>query len=369
MPGYAALNVLQQRLDQAENQGLTRRLTGMGPACKTRALVRGRDCLLMASNDYLGLAAHPAIIAAAQAALEQCGAGSGASRLISGTLEAHLALEEQIAAFKHCQASLFMPTGYHANLATLAGLAQPGDLILSDALNHASIIDGCRLSGAKVRVYPHGDVDSARRILAASKGQGLKILVTDGVFSMDGGLAPLPELLKLARRHQALLVIDEAHATGVYGGTGRGSLEHFGLEPGPEVVQVCTFGKGLGGLGGAVCASREVIDVLVNRARSFLFTTAAPPAQVAAASEALRLVDEEPWRREKLFGLCGLMRKLTGQAGLEVMSAEGPIIPILAGEAGAALELGPAALGAGGVRSGDPSAHSASRLQPFAHHS
>lgn len=334
------LEILARRLAQRQSQGLLRRLVGVGPACGPHVVVGGKPCLLMASNDYLGLAGHPRLAQAAQAACLASGTGSGASRLVSGNLEAHQVLEKQIAAFKETEAALFFPTGYMANLGAVSGLAGPGDLIISDQLNHASLIDACRLSRATVKVYAHGDVEAVRRLLADAPPQGLTLVVSDGVFSMDGDLAPVPELLAAARQAGALLLIDDAHATGVWGARGRGSIEHFGLTPSPDMVMVGTFSKALGGLGGFVAGHSLVVQTMVNNARSFIYTTAPPPSQAAAAGEGLRLVDEEPWRRGKLHQLCAYFRKRLDQAGFSLGSLAGPIIPLLVGPADKAMTMG-----------------------------
>jgi glycine C-acetyltransferase/8-amino-7-oxononanoate synthase len=338
-----ALGLLAQRLEDKRRQGLGRRLLALTHLGGPRARLEGREVLVMASNDYLGLAHHPRLAEAAREAA-MSGTGAGASRLVSGNLTMHAELERDIAAFKHTEAAVFFATGYMANLGAVSGLAGPGDLIVSDALNHASLIDACRLSRAEVRVYPHDDWAAAERLLAQAAPGGLRLLVTDGVFSMDGDLAPLPEVLAVARRQGALLVVDDAHATGVWGTSGRGSLEHFGIAPTPELVMVGTFSKALGGLGGFVAGAAEVAASLVQGARSFLYTTAPPPAQVAAAAEALRLVDDEPWRREKLHRLSAQFRgELTG-LGFRLLSETGPIVPLLVGDSHQALALGQALL-------------------------
>ncbi|MCB2190743.1 MAG: 8-amino-7-oxononanoate synthase [Deltaproteobacteria bacterium] len=340
MGSRPALEILKDRVAAKQAVGLTRRLVSVGPSCGRFVTVRGRRCLLMASNDYLGLAGHPRLSQAAQEAAASCGTGSGASRLISGTLESHVELEQAIARFKHAPAALFFPTGYMTNLGIVSTLADEGDLIVSDQLNHASLIDACRLSHAQVKVFPHGEVAKAEELLAQGPKDGVKLLVSDGVFSMDGDLAPVPELLEAARRQNALLVIDDAHATGVWGATGRGTLEHFGLEPCPEVVMAGTFSKALGGLGGFAAGAPEVIDTLVHCARSLLYSTAPPPAQAAVALAGLELVDAEPWRRKHLHALSDLLRKRLAEAGLQVACDAGPIVPVLTGRAQAALELG-----------------------------
>lgn len=337
-PGHP-LAVLEQRLARQREAGLGRSLTAVGPATGRRVRIDGRPALLMASNDYLGLTGHPRLAEAACRAAREHGSGSGASRLAAGTLDLHRDLEERIAAFKKTPAALFFSTGYMTNLGAVSGLAGPGDLIVSDELNHASLIDACRLSRAEVKIYPHRDWRAAEALLAAEAPGGMKLLVTDGVFSMDGDLAPLPELLEAARRQSALLLVDEAHATGVWGDTGRGTVEHFGLESSPDLVLVGTFSKALGGLGGFVAADQVVVDMLTNQARSLLYTTAPPPAQAAAAAESLLLVDDEPWRREKLARLCDRLRNNLAGAGLTVLSTQGPIVPVLAGSAQRALDL------------------------------
>jgi 8-amino-7-oxononanoate synthase len=338
------LGILAQRAARRQELGLTRSLRSMGQANGRWVEMEGKKCLLLASNDYLGLSRHPKLAQAAAEASLNRGTGSGASRLISGTLACHLDLEKKIADFKGTESALFFPTGYMTNLGVITALAGPGDLIVSDQLNHASLIDACRLSQAEVKIYPHCDYQEAGRLLAQGPPSAMKLLLTDGVFSMDGDLAPLPELLQAAREQQALLVIDDAHGTGVWGRRGRGSLEHFGLEPSPEVVMVGTFSKALGGLGGFMAGAREVTQCLVNGARAFTYTTAPPPAQAAVAGAALELVDQLPQLREKLHALSTLLRGLLQERGFELLSQAGPIIPILLGPADKALTLGQALL-------------------------
>jgi 8-amino-7-oxononanoate synthase len=333
------LDILAERLGRQREAGLERRLTAIGPSTGRWARVRGRRVLLMASNDYLGLAGHPRLAQAAARAAEEAGSGSGASRLAAGTLDWHRELEARIAAFKEAPAALFFSTGYMTNLGVVAGLAGPGDLIVSDELNHASLIDACRLSRAEVKVYPHCDWRAAQSLLAGGRKTSLKLLVSDGVFSMDGDLAPVPELLGVAQEQGALLVVDDAHATGVWGATGRGTVEHYGLTPCADLVMIGTFSKALGGLGGFAAGDQLVIDSLIHRARSLLYTTAPPPAQAAVAAEGLRLVDEEAWRRDKLHELCARLRRNLADIGMTVLSEQGPIVPVLTGTAQAAVDL------------------------------
>ncbi len=338
-PAHPALTVLQGRLRRLEQQGLARALRPVGPATGPRVRVEGRDCLLMAGNDYLGLSRHPELARAAAEAARELGTGSGASRLVSGTLDCHASLEQELARFKGAPAALYLATGYMTNLAAVAGLVGPDDLVVSDELNHASIIDACRLSRARVLIYPHRDHRAAARLLSGHPGR-VKLLVSDGVFSMDGDLAPVPELLSAAREAGALLVLDDAHATGVWGRRGRGSLEHFGLEAAAgEVVVVGTCSKALGGMGGFVTGPREVIDTLVHRARSLMYTTAPPPPQVAVVAASLRLLQQEPWRRRHLHQLCRRLRRGLGQCGFQVLSDQGPIVPVLVGRTEPTLAL------------------------------
>ena len=329
---------LTRRMDRLGQAGLTRRLTPTGPSTGRFVVVEGQRLLLMAGNDYLGLSGHPRLALASARAAQKWGTGSGASRLVSGTLDCHLEVEKAMARFKGSEKAVFMGTGFMTNLAAVAGLGQSGDLIVSDSLNHASIVDACRLSRARVRIYPHCDPDQADKQLSG-EGFGLKLLVTDSVFSMDGDMAPLPELLDVCRRHGALLVVDDAHATGVWGETGRGSLEHFGLGHDPDIVVVSTFSKALGGFGGAVCGAKEVIDALVHQARSLLYTTAPPPPQAAAARESLLLVNEEPWRRTKVLELSRRFREGVRDLGFTTFSDSGPIVPVLVGRADHSLSV------------------------------
>jgi 8-amino-7-oxononanoate synthase len=339
----SALSELERRLGCIDDAGLTRILRAIGPVNDPHITIGGRDCLLMASNDYLGLNRHPRLAEAALEAALTSGTGSGASRLISGTLDAHEELESDIARFKHAEAALFMSTGYMTNLSVITGLAGPGDLIVSDELNHASIIDACRLSRAEVKVYPHCKHSAAYDRLAESEAR-LKLLVTDGVFSMDGDIAPLPALLSAAQKAGALLVVDDAHGTGIWGATGRGTVEHFSITPPPDLVMVGTFSKALGGQGGFCASSRMVIDTLINRARPFLYSTAPPPSQLQAARAALKLMDEEPELRQRLHALCARLRNGIADLGLSLVSSEGPIVPVLVGEARRTLALAKALL-------------------------
>lgn len=315
---------------------LRRRLRRIDSPCGPVVTMQGRTMLLMASNDYLGLADHPALKQAAIDAIATYGVGAGAARLISGTQRPHEELETALAAFKHCEAALCFGSGYLANLGLLTTLAKPGDLILADRLCHASLIDGCRLSRAQLRVYRHVDLDHLEQQLKRRPAVRRTVIVTDGIFSMDGDLAPLRELAALAAQYEALLMVDDAHGSGVMGREGRGSLEACGAE---EAIpfHMGTLGKALGTSGAYVVGSRALIDTLISNARSFLFTTAPPAALSAASLAALRLVQDDPARRDALWAnQRHLVAGLT-QLGFRLSATASPILPILVGDAEKAL--------------------------------
>jgi glycine C-acetyltransferase/8-amino-7-oxononanoate synthase len=322
-----------RELAELEASGLRRTLRtvdGQGP----RAVVDGRDVLLLCSNNYLGLAGHPALLEAAAAATWRYGAGSGASRLVSGTLPPHAQLEERLAEFKGTEAALLFNSGFAANTGILQGLFGPDDVIFSDELNHASLIDGCRLSRARTLIYPHGDVAALERLLAAEapRRQGRWLIVSDGVFSMDGDLAPLPALCALKERFEALLMVDDAHGTGVLGAGGRGSGEHCGCLERID-LQMGTLGKALGCAGAYLAAPRVVIDTLINRSRPFIFSTSLPPAVPAAAMAALDLVAgvEGARLRTDLQRNRDAFAERLRAAGLDLLHSASQIVPVLIG--------------------------------------
>lgn len=330
-------NHLAAELAALEERGLYRSLrvqeTMPGPRCR----VDGIDCLLLASNGYLNLAGHPSVLQGARDALERWGAGTGGSRLTTGNLRVHMELEAELASFKGEEAALLFGTGYMANLGVLAALTGPDDLVASDALNHASIVDACRLSRARTVVYRHADLDHLAEIMK-TKGSGRAFIVTDGVFSMDGDIAPLPGLVRLADEYGAGLIVDDAHATGVIGPGGTGTAAHFGLR-GKIDVQVGTLSKGLGSQGAFVTGSRTLIDYLRNRARSFIFSTAPPPASVGAALAAVKLLRENPHWVVELRQKADYLRQGLAALGFQVAGGETPIIAVLVGDAGRAVQL------------------------------
>ena len=365
-------DILADRLAELEQRGLYRRLRLVEGAQAGRVRLDGREVLMLSSNNYLGLANHPALTQAAQAALERCGCGAGASRLISGSMELHHELEARLARLKHTQAALVFPTGYQANVGTLSALMEPGDTILSDALNHASIIDGCRLSRASTLVFRHNDVEHAAELLASCSGAGQRLIVTDSVFSMDGDIAPLAELSRLARRYDAWLMVDEAHATGVFGPHGGGVAEELGLSAAIE-IQMGTLGKALGGFGAYVAGSRQLIDWLVNRARSFVYTTALPPSVAATAVAALDIVAQEPQRRRQLWDNTAFLAEQLAGLGYSLGQTRSQILPLIIGDAGQTMALAAALLERGifaqGIRPPTvPVGTSRIRVTPMATH-
>ncbi len=325
----------RRQLEELRGRGMLRTLRTVESPQGPRVVLEGREVLLLCSNDYLGLASHPALVEAALSATSRFGAGSGASRLVSGTMSSHALLEERLAAFKGTEAALLFNSGYAANTGILQGLFGPDDLIFSDALNHASIIDGCRLSRARVLAYPHRDVKALEGLMEAeaSRRKGRWLIVTDGVFSMDGDLAPLPELVRLKERHDALLMVDDAHATGVLGEGGRGTAEHLGCL-GAVDLHMGTLGKALGCFGAYLAAGRTVIDTLVNRSRPFIFSTSLPPAAPAAAYAALDIVEgaEGARLRRSLEGNRALFAGRLEGHGLDLLGSRSQIVPVLTGE-------------------------------------
>ena len=302
----------------------------------TEVIVDGSLLVDFSSNDYLGLAGHPALAAAMAESAARCGAGSGASHLISGHGREHAALEEELAAFVGRDRALLFSTGYMANLGVVTALAGRGESVLLDRLSHASLIDAGLLSGARFRRYPHCDADAARRLLAESTPQ-TTVLATDGVFSMDGDIAPLTALSEAARAHDAWLVVDDAHGIGVLGANGRGALEVAGLDSDAVPVLVGTLGKALGSFGAFVAGSAELIELLVQRARSYIYTTALPQPVAAATRAALRIAREETWRRERVLALTERFRTAAREAGVPLAESATPIQPIPLGSAQAAL--------------------------------
>jgi glycine C-acetyltransferase len=333
------LSYLHDQLEQWRAEGAYQRLRVLESESAAESRFDGKEVINLASNNYLGLTTHPKLREAALAATKQYGVGSGAVRTISGTMRLHMQLEERIASFKHVEACVVFQSGFAANAGTVAAILTPEDHIISDELNHASIIDGCRLSRAKIHVFPHKDVAAADKILAGlDSAPGRKLLITDGVFSMDGDIGPLPGLVEAAERHGAIMMVDDAHSSGVLGRNGRGTVDHFGLH-GRVHVQVGTLSKAVGVLGGYVCGSRDLIEFLYHRARPFLFSTSHPPAVAASCLAAFDVLEQEPERIDRLWENTRYFKRCLTSAGFNTGVSETPITPVIVGETALAHQL------------------------------
>ncbi len=338
------LAFLAEELDDLRNRHLYRPLRVMSSAQGPIVSVDDRRLISLSSNDYLGLTHHPRLRAAALAALERYGVGSGAVRTIAGTMSLHEELEAELARFKGVPATLTLQSGFSANTGVIAALTGEQDLIVSDALNHASIIDGMRLSKAPRKIYPHADIAALREILAEAEEHGrpdtgmayrLVLVVTDGVFSMDGDIAPLPAIVEAAEAFGAAVMVDDAHASGVLGRNGRGTVDHFGLH-GRVAIQVGTLSKAVGVLGGYVAGSQDLRDLLTQRARPFLFSTSHPPAVVAACLEAIHVLEDEPELIERLWANTRRFKAELVRLGFDTGSSETPITPVMMGDSATA---------------------------------
>src|SRR6202050_3263545 len=333
------LAYLGEQLEAWKRAGTYQRLRILESASAAEALFDGKDVINLASNNYLGLTTHPKLREAALEATRRYGVGSGAVRTISGTMSLHMQLEERIARFKNVEACVVFQSGFAANAGTVAAVLTPEDHIVSDELNHASIIDGCRLSRAKIHVFQHKDTAAAERKLAELDGRpGRKLLITDGVVSRDGDIGPLPGLVEAAEKHGAIMMVDDAHSSGVLGRNGRGTIDHFGLH-GRVHIQVGTLSKAIGVLGGYVCGSRALIEFLYHRARPFLFSTSHPPAVAASCMAAFDVLEEEPERIQALWDNTRYFKKGLADLGFDTGASETPITPVMAGEARTAHEL------------------------------
>ncbi len=330
--------LLTARLDMLKEAGLHRRTVTYEAVDAVHVRCDDAQFLMLAANDYLGLTRHPAVRRAAADAAMRYGGGAGGSRLTTGSHVLYTALEEELAAFKGTEAALVFGSGYMANIGTIGALAGRDDVIFSDELNHASIVDGCRLAKARTVVYRHGDPADLAAKLAAAPCRGQRFIVTDGVFSMDGDVAPLDEIVAVAERHEAAVMVDDAHATGVMGPGGRGTAALFGVG-GRVAVQMGTLSKALAAEGGYIAGSALLIEYLVNRARSFIFSTALAPATVAAARAALARLAGEPELTARLRDNAVFLRRALAAAGLAVGAGETPIIPVMVGEAATTVAL------------------------------
>jgi glycine C-acetyltransferase len=335
-----SLDYLKDELGKLEEAGLAIRPRVLEAEQKARTRFDGRDVINLASNNYLGLAAHPRLKDAAAKAAAEFGAGSGAVRTIAGTMSLHRELERRFAEFKGAEEALMFQSGFTSNAGTVAAILTREDVIVSDELNHASIIDGARLSRAEIKVFPHKDAEAAGRLLEETKAPGRhQLLITDGVFSMDGDIAPLPDLVDVANEHGAVMMIDDAHASGVLGAGGKGSVAHFGLDPSSVDIQVGTLSKAIGVMGGFIAGPSHLIEWLVNRGRPFLFSTSAPPAVTAACIAALDVMREEPERIDRLWERTRFFKEGLHGLGFDTGASETPITPVMAGEETKAQEL------------------------------
>lgn len=321
---------LQNQIARLQEQHLFRSLLPIGSEQSSIIEQDGRRYLLFCSNNYLGLANHPAMKAAAASAAQHWGTGAGASRLISGNIDLNRSLELRLAQFKRTESALVFNSGYMANIGAISALIQKTDLILADRLNHASLVDGCRLSKGTFRIYRHKDMDQLRKLLSNRGKNQNTLIVTDGIFSMDGDIAPLPEILSLAEEYDAFVYLDDAHGTGVLGPRGRGTCDHFQLSN-SRIIQMGTLSKALGGFGGFVAGSDLLVTYLINKARPFIYTTALPPSVLASALAALELIEENQSLRDQLWKNRDYLSQGLGRFGFDLCGSETPIIPLRVG--------------------------------------
>ena len=332
------LSFLGDEVNSLKAQGLYRHLRVLDGEQAARTKVDGRTVVNLSSNNYLGLTTHPRLRKAARAALEEFGVGTGSVRTIAGTMALHMELEKRLATFKKTEAAVVFQSGFAANAGTVAAILTKDDVVISDELNHASIIDGCRLSKAAVKVFPHRDGAAARTIIRGLPKQQRKLLVTDGVFSMDGDLGALAELCDVAEEHGCIMMVDDAHASGVFGKNGRGTIDHFGLH-GRVDIQVGTLSKALGALGGYVAGNRNLIEFLQHRGRPFLFSTSHPPSVTATCIAALDVLAEEPQLIDALWNNTKFFKAGLHDLGFDTGLSQSPITPVIAGDAALAMKL------------------------------
>jgi len=329
---------LKEEIDILESKGLKRSLFFLGSAQSEEIVIKGKQCLNLCSNNYLGLANDPRLKEAAIKAINEYGLGTASSRLVCGNTALYKALEEKIALFKGAEAALVFNSGYTANVGIIQSLVDEKDIVFSDKFNHASIIDGILLSRAEFRRYPHKDLDALEDMLRQSRNYRRQLIITDTIFSMDGDIAPLPGIVELAKKYNAGVMIDEAHATGVFGNNGAGIAEYFNLKN--EIfIQMGTLSKAVGSFGAYVCADKGTIDYLINKARSLIYTTSLPPAILAASLKAIEIIQEEPERRKMLFENVDFFKKGLKKSGFDTMDFQSPIIPIMIGKADLAVSF------------------------------
>ncbi|WP_409292403.1 glycine C-acetyltransferase [Peribacillus sp. SCS-37] len=322
---------LQVELDAMKEAGTFRKLVPLQSEQGSKVIIDGREVIQLSSNNYLGLTSHPRLRKAALEAVENYGAGTGSVRTIAGTFSMHNELEKKLAEFKHTEAALVFQSGFTTNQGVLSAILSPEDVVISDELNHASIIDGIRLTKSGRKVYKHVDMADLERALIESENYRKRLIVTDGVFSMDGNIAPLPEIVELAEKYDAMIMVDDAHASGVLGKNGRGTVNHFGLD-GRVHIQVGTLSKAIGVLGGYVASTRTLIDYLIHKGRPFLFSTSHPPAVTMAAIEAIDVLLEEPELIDKLWDNTKFFKRGLEELGFHTGNSKTPITPVVVGD-------------------------------------
>ena len=340
------LRDFEQKVRNLKSQHLHRQLQTVESPADATITIQGRKLISMASNNYLGLANHPALKQAAIDAIQQWGVGAGAARLISGTMPPHNQLENDLAQFKQVEAALTFGTGYTTNIGLIPSLIEQNGLILTDRYCHASLIEASRLAKAKVRVFHHNDIEHLEKLLKKREKVCATLVITEGVFSMDGDLAPLPDLLKLCQTYDAVLVVDDAHGTGVMGANGRGTIEHFGLNP-KDTIQIGTLSKAIGTSGGYVAGTASLINYLINVSKAFIFTTAQPPAIAAATSAAIEIIKNEPICRHRLWENRDFLYSELKNMGFQLTNTQSPILPIIVKSAEKALKMSQALYKAG----------------------
>ncbi len=329
---------LHEELDGLKEQGLFRLLTTLESNQEPRVQIGGREVIQLSSNNYLGLTTHPRLRRAAIDAVEKYGAGTGSVRTIAGTFTMHQEFEKKLAEFKHTEAALVFQSGFTANVGVLSSILSEQDVVISDELNHASIIDGIRLTKAARRIYKHADMDNLKKTLIETQNYRKRLVVTDGVFSMDGDIAPLPDIVQLCEQYDALVMVDDAHASGVLGRNGRGSVDHFDLN-GRVHIQVGTLSKAIGVLGGYVAGDQVLRDYLIHKARPFLFSTSHPPAVTAACSAAIDVLLEEPELIDRLWENTRFFKKGLANLGFNTGKSETPVTPVIVGEGALAMKF------------------------------
>ncbi len=332
------LEWINDELKQVHDSNLFRYLTELQTGQSPEVTIGGKNYILLASNSYLGLSVDPRVVKAAEEALRKYGTGSGGSRLVSGSSDLHRQLEEKIARFKNTESAILFSSGYLANIGTISSLVGPDDYVYSDELNHASIIDGCRLSKANLRIYNHLDFEQLDSLVSGDSNPGKKLVVTDTVFSMDGDLADLKVLAGICEKHNAMLMVDEAHATGVLGERGSGATEYFGVEERVPIV-MGTLSKAVGSLGGYIAGSRELIDFIRNRVRSYIFDTSLPAASLAASLKSIEIIENENESRKHLWKMIEIFKSGLSELGYNVIPSNSAIVPILTGDPGPTLRI------------------------------